>query len=172
VHEFVDSTLLEHSEVLEFSYIPLLVSVGVALGGLLVGFLMYRKLEAGAPDPLARLGRVYVWIQNKYYFDELYDFLFVRPAYWFAETFVYRGIDRRVIDGFLHWVASLTGRLGGFLRNKIDIPIINGSGDFIGGGIKTAGREWRVIQTGRVQTYLIVGVVFVGVLLSYIFFLL
>jgi len=172
VHEFVDSTLLEHSEVLEFNPVPLIVSVGVALGGLLVGFLMYRKLEAGAPDPLARLGRVYVWIQNKYYFDELYDFLFVRPAYWFAETFVYRGIDRRVIDGFLHWVASLAGRLGGWLRNKIDIPIVNGSGDFVGEGIKTAGREGRVIQTGRIQTYLIAGVIFVGALLSYIFFLL
>jgi len=172
VHEFVDSTLLEHSEVLKFNPVPLIVSVGVALGGLLVGFLMYRKLEAGAPDPLARLGRVYVWIQNKYYFDELYDFLFVRPAYWFAETFVYRGIDRRVIDGFLHWVASLAGRLGGWLRNKIDIPIVNGSGDFVGEGIKTAGREGRVIQTGRIQTYLIAGVIFVGALLSYIFFLL
>ena len=172
VHEFVDSTLLEHSEVLEFNLVPLLVSVGVALGGLLVGFLMYRRFEAGAPDPLARLGRVYVWIQNKYYFDELYDFLFVRPAYWFAEIFVYRGIDRRVIDGFLHWVASLAGRLGGWLRNKIDIPIVNGSGDFVGEGIKTAGHQGRVIQTGRIQTYLIAGVIFIGALLSYIFFLL
>ena len=171
VHEFVDSTLIEQSEVLEFNPVPLLVSVGVALGGLLIGFLMYRRIEAGAPDPLARLGRVYVWIQNKYYFDELYDFLFVRPAYWFAETFVYRGIDRRVIDGFLHWVASLTGRLGGFLRNKIDIPIVNGSGDFVGEGIKTIGHEGRVIQTGRIQTYLIAGVIFIGALLSYIFFL-
>ena len=84
---------------------------------------------------------------------------------------MYRGIDRRVIDGFLHWVASLTGRLGGFLRNKIDIPIVNGSGDFVGEGIKTIGHEGRVIQTGRIQTYLIAGVIFIGALLSYIFFL-
>ncbi len=172
VQEFLDATLLEPAEALEFSSIPLLVSVSVALGGLLIGYLMYRRLEAGAPDPLARLGRVYVWIQDKFYFDELYDFLFVRPAYWFAETFVYRGIDRRVIDGFLHWVAELAGRLGGFLRNKIDLPIINGSGDLVGRGVKTAGREGRVIQTGRIQTYLIVGIIFAGALLSYIFFLL
>ncbi|MFQ5923883.1 MAG: proton-conducting transporter membrane subunit, partial [Anaerolineales bacterium] len=172
VHEFVDATLLEQTEALEFNLIPLLVSVGVALGGLLIGYLMYRRLEVGAPDPLIRLGRVYVWIQNKYYFDELYNFLFVRPAYWFAETFVYRGIDRRVIDGFLHWVAGLAGRLGGFLRNKIDIPIVNGSGDLVGEGVKTAGREGRVIQTGRIQSYLIVGIIFAGALLSYIFFLL
>ncbi|MFQ5943707.1 MAG: NADH-quinone oxidoreductase subunit L [Anaerolineales bacterium] len=172
VHDFVDGTLLEPSEVLEFNFIPLLVSIGVALGGLLIGFFMYRRLEVGAPDPLTRLGRIYVWIQNKYYFDELYSFLFVRPAYWFAETFVYHGIDRGVIDGFLHWISSLAGRLGGWLRNKIDLPIVNGSGDFVGEGIKTAGREGRVIQTGRIQSYLIVGIIFVGALLSYIFFLL
>ena len=83
-----------------------------------------------------------------------------------------RGIARRVIDGFLHWSASLAGGLGGFLRNKIDIPIVNASGDFVGEGIKTVGREGRVIQTGHIQTYLIVGVIFVGILLSYIFFLL
>ncbi|GMR10862.1 MAG: NADH-quinone oxidoreductase subunit L [Anaerolineae bacterium] len=172
VQEFVDATLLEPAEALEFNSIPLLVSVSVALGGLLIGYLMYRRLEAGAPDPLARLGRVYVWIQDKFYFDELYDFLFVRPAYWFAETFVYRGIDRRVIDGFLHWVAGLAGRLGGFLRNKIDLPIINGTADLVGEGVKTASHEGRVIQTGRIQTYLVVGIIFTGALLSYIFFLL
>ena len=171
VHEFVGATLLEPTESLEFNVIPLLVSVGVALGGLLIGYLMYRRQEAGAPDPLARLGRVYVWIQNKYYFDELYDFLFVRPLYWIAETFVYRGLDRRVIDGTLHGVAGLAGRLGGFLRNKIDLPIVNGSGDLVGEGIKTAGFEGRVIQTGRVQAYLIVGIIFAGAMLSYIFFL-
>ena len=172
VHDFIDATLLEHSEVPDFNYVPLVVSIAVAVIGLLIGYFMYRRYETGAPDPLARLGRIYVWIQNKYYFDELYDLLFVRPAYWFAETFVYRGIDRRVIDGFLHWISGLAGRLGGWLRNKIDIPIVNGSGDFVGEGVKTVGREGRVIQTGRIQTYLIVGIIFVGALLSYIFFLL
>ena len=172
MHDFLIEVLAEHPEALAFNPVPVLVSIGVALGGLLVGYFLYRNTKAGAPDPLARLGRVYVWIERKYYFDELYDYLFVHPAYWFAETFVNNGIDRRVIDGFLHWLAGMTTRFGSFLRNKIDIPVINGSADFVGEGVKTAGREGRVIQTGRIQTYLVVGVIFAGALLSYIFFLL
>ena len=46
-------------------------------------------------------------MERKYCFDELYDWAFVRPAYWLAETFVYRWLDRGVIDGILHGVARM-----------------------------------------------------------------
>ena len=114
------------------------------------------------------LGPIYSVLRNKYYFDELYSAVFVRPAYWFAETFVYRWIDRGVIDGFLHWVGRTSLRIGDFLRNSIDLPIVNGGADFIGEGVKKSGKTARVIQTGRVQEYLIIGMVFVGIVLSYI----
>ena len=172
LHEFLGGALLEPAAEVHFNPVPLLVSVGAALGGLLLGWLVYRNARAGAPDPLERpLGPIYTMLRRKYYFDELYDFLFVRPAYWFAETFVYERIDRGVIDGALHAIAGLGSRVGSFLRNKIDLPVVNGSADFLGEGIKSAGQEIRVVQTGRVQLYLIVGVFFTGLLLSYILFL-
>ena len=53
-------------------------------------------------DPLEKwLGPIYGLLKNKYYFDEAYDFLFVKPAYWFAETFVYKWMDKGVIDSIL-----------------------------------------------------------------------
>ncbi len=79
-------------------------------------------------------------LKNKYYFDELYDKIFVRPAYWLAETFTYLWVDRKVIDGFLHLIARITFSVGGFLRNFIDKPIINGFGDFVGESVKRFGR--------------------------------
>jgi len=36
---------------------------------------------------------------NKWYFDELYDFLFVRPARWLGRVF-WKGGDGWLIDGF------------------------------------------------------------------------
>jgi NADH-quinone oxidoreductase subunit L len=172
LHDFLGGALLEHPEAIEFSPAPLLVSVAVALGGLLLGWLVYRNVRAGQADPLEKpLGPVYVVLKNKYYFDELYDLLFVRPAYWFAETFTYQRIDRGVIDGTLHAIAGFASRLGSFLRNKIDLPIVNGSGDLVGEGIKSAGSEFRTVQSGRVQVYLAVGVLFTGLLLSYVLFL-
>jgi NADH-quinone oxidoreductase subunit L len=172
MHDFVGGTLLEHPPAAAFNPIPLLVSVAVALGGLLLGWFVYRRVQAGAPDPLSvALGRVYTLLQRKYYFDELYDRLFVRPAYWFAEQFTYRWIDRGLIDGSLHAIAGFALRVGSFLRNSIDLPIVNGSGDLVGESIKAAGRDFRVVQSGRVQLYLIVGVFFAGLLITYMLFL-
>lgn len=170
-HEFVGGTLLEHPHAAPFNAVPLLTSVSVALGGLFLGWLVYRRVPSGAVDPLARfLGPVYRLLQNKYYFDELYDLIFVRPAYWFAETFVYRWLDRGLIDGILHTVGRIALRIGAFLRNAIDMPIVNGFGDLVGEGVKRAGDRFRVIQTGRVQEYLVVGLLFTGLLLSYVIF--
>jgi NADH-quinone oxidoreductase subunit L len=170
-HEFVGGTLLENPPPLDFNPMPLLTSVGVALTGLLLGWLAYRRVSEGAPDPLARpLGPFYTLLKNKYYFDEMYDFLFVRPAYWLAETFVYRMVDRGLIDGILHAAGRFALRVGTFFRNYIDIPVVNGSGDLVGKIVKRAGRVFRVIQTGRVQEYVIIGLVFTGLLLSYAVF--
>ncbi len=168
-HDFISGSLLEHPQAIAFNPVPLLVSIGVALGGLLLGWLVYRRVPAGGEDPVKKsLGPIYSVLRNKYYFDELYSAVIVRPAYWFAETFVYRWIDRRVIDGFLHWVARTSLRIGDFLRNSIDLPIVNGGADYVGEGVKKSGKTFRVIQTGRVQEYLIIGMVFVGIVLSYI----
>jgi NADH-quinone oxidoreductase subunit L len=168
-HEFVGGTLLEHPPTLPFNWVPLLTSVCVAGGGLLFGWLVYRRVRAGQADPLEKpLGFLYTAWRRKYWFDEAYDLLLVRPFYWFAETFAYRWIDRGLIDGILHGVAAIALRVGAFLRRYIDLPVVNGFGDLVGEGTKRAGREFRLIQTGRVQQYLIVGLFFSALLLSYI----
>ncbi len=168
-HEFVGGTLVEPPPALAFNWIPLLTSIGVAGTGLLFGWLVYRRQTAGAPDPLQKpLGFVYTAWVKKYGFDELYDFLFVRPLYWFAETFTYRWVDRGLIDGALHGVAAIALRVGSAFRNYFDKPVVNGFGDLVGESTKRIGRSFRFIQTGRVQQYLIVGLVFSGLLLSYI----
>jgi NADH-quinone oxidoreductase subunit L len=168
-HESVGETLLEHPQLIDFNPAPLLTSLCVALGGLFLGWMVYRGAKAGARDPLERLlGPIYTVLKNKYYFDEIYDLLFIRPAYWFAETFVSRWVDRGIIDGFLHGVGRFSLRLGSFLRNVIDLPVVNGLADAFSNGVKRFGHGIRVIQTGRVQSYLIVGLVFTGLLLAYL----
>jgi NADH-quinone oxidoreductase subunit L len=170
-HEFVGGTLLEHPHALDFNPIPLLVSVVVAVGGLFLGWVVYRRVPADAVDPLERpLGPLYTLLKRKYYFDEIYETVITRPAYWLAETFVYRWLDRGVIDGILHAVGRFATKVGSFLRNAIDVPIVNGAGDFVGEGIKRIGKELRIVQTGRVQEYLVVGLIFTGLLLSYVIF--
>ncbi|NIM95467.1 MAG: NADH-quinone oxidoreductase subunit L [Anaerolineales bacterium] len=165
--QFVGSTY-DHPELHEFNPIPLITSGVVALGGLLVGWLVYRNVKAGAPDPLeAPLGPIYRLLKNKYYFDEIYDVLFVRPARWIADTFTSIWIDKKIIDGFLHAFGRFSLRLGSFLRNWIDVSIVNGLADRFSEGVKRLGFDIRVIQTGRLQEYLLVGAFFTGLLLIY-----
>ena len=67
--------------------------------GLVVAWYFYIK----APDTPKRLAArhdgLYKFLLNKWYFDELYDFLFVRPAFKIGRLLWKRG-DGTVIDGF------------------------------------------------------------------------
>jgi NADH-quinone oxidoreductase subunit L len=158
--EFISGSLPHHLAEFEFSWIPLVTSLVVALGGLFLGWMVYRDLPQGADDPVQKwLGPIYSLLKNKYYFDELYDRIFVKPAEWFAEKITYQWMDRSVIDGFLHAVARAAGLVGSFLRDKIDLPIINGFGDAVGKFTAKAGDRIKVIQTGRVQQYMLIALV-------------
>ena len=68
----------------------------------LLGFAIayyYYILNPDLPAKLAaRKGLVYTFVYNKWYFDELYDFLFVRPALRFGR-FLWKFGDGKVIDG-------------------------------------------------------------------------
>lgn len=172
-HHFVGETLLEEPKAVVFNYIPLITSLVVSLGGLGLGWLVYRKTKVGAADPQKRvLGPVYTLLQNMYYFDELYDFLFVRPAYWVAKNFSYLWMDRKVIDGVIHWIAHLTSLIGNFLRNFIDMPIVNGLGDWVGESTKKLSTILRPIQTGRIQQYMILALVTVAAFTALFYYLL
>ncbi len=171
VHEFIGGTLIVMPQALPFNFWPLAVSVIASLGGLTLGWLVYRHQEAGAEDPLkAALGPVHSILKNKYYFDELYDLIFVRPAYWLADNFTNQILDRGIIDGILHFIARVASNVGHVFRNYIDKPVVNGFGDFVGEGVKRTGRGLRVIQTGKVQQYLLMALILVfGVMFYFIF---
>ena len=42
---------------------------------------------------------IYMFLLNKWYIDEIYNFIFVRPVKWLARLF-WKGGDGAVIDGF------------------------------------------------------------------------
>jgi len=165
-HDFVGHTLEHPPKAPEFNWVPLLTSLGVALGGLFFGWLAYRNVKAPAEDKL----QISV-LKNKWYFDEAYDFLFVKPAYWIAETFVYKWMDKGVLDGILHFIAYITGVIGAAIRHYIDLLVINETiGDGTANTVKWMGFNLRPIQTGRIQQYMLasfVVLIVVGAVLYY-----
>jgi NADH-quinone oxidoreductase subunit L len=74
---------------------PLVVSVI----GLLVAAYMYILREGSGARLAANEGALYVFFYNKWFFDEIYDAIFVRGAKWLGDLF-WKGGDQRLIDGF------------------------------------------------------------------------
>jgi NADH-quinone oxidoreductase subunit L len=74
------------------------------LVGLFTAWLFYIK-NPELPKRLAAQQRpLYLFLLNKWYFDELYDFIFVRPAKWLG-AFLWKRGDGDVIDGSINGVA-------------------------------------------------------------------
>jgi NADH-quinone oxidoreductase subunit L len=75
------------------------------LGGFALSYLFYIA-SPGLPEATARRFRpLYLFLLNKWYFDELYDFLFVRPALWLGRV-LWQGGDGAVIDGVIDGTAA------------------------------------------------------------------
>jgi NADH-quinone oxidoreductase subunit L len=168
--EFVGTGVLtEHAEAESFSQVPLITSLVVALGGLWLGWLVYKGVAA-RKDPLEKpLGFLYPILKNKYYLDEIYAAILYKPAGWLAETFSYLWLDKGLIDGILHLIGRIGVWIGGLVRNWIDLPLINGAGDATARGTRGLGGFLRDRQGGRVQTYMAIAVGFavLGGLLYY-----
>jgi NADH-quinone oxidoreductase subunit L len=96
-----------------------LVGAAVAIGvlGLWLGFrstLARRIPTAHDAPPETGFARV---LNRKYYVDELYDAIVVRPVEWLSRMVLWRGVDQGVVDGAaVNGAAALSRLLGGGLR--------------------------------------------------------
>ena len=103
VEEFFRESLKMHPHIIdEMHHIPqaiaFLPTVMMVLG-FLVSWLFYIR-RPYIPVELANQHQMfYQFLLNKWYFDELYDFIFVRPAKWLGR-FLWKKGDGFVIDGF------------------------------------------------------------------------
>ena len=172
LQEFLGSMLQFEAEVEGHSSIPLMTSLVVSLGGLLIGWLLYRSVKkADQPDPLQwGLGPVFGLLRNKYWIDEFYQLVFIKPALWFAENVSYLFLDKKLIDGVIHAIGKAGLWFGSVLRNAFDLPVINGAGDGLAKGTKTSGRLFNRLQNGKIQHYMGLAVLFLvitGIIVIY-----
>ncbi len=74
-------------------YVPFVMMLGGFLGALYVYVIAPGTAQRiAASNPL-----LYKFLLNKWYFDELYDLIFVRPTFWLGRLF-WKGGDGRIID--------------------------------------------------------------------------
>jgi len=88
----------------------------LAIIGLLVAWWFYIR-RRDAPKKLAeRVHGLYTLLLNKYYVDEIYAILFIRPFLWISTNVLWHVVDERVIDGTVNGFADVARDAGGQAR--------------------------------------------------------
>ena len=100
--------VLEHSA--EFNLTEFLImgssSVGIGLIGITLASLMYLQGKIDAKAIAAKIKPLYQLSLNKWYFDEIYNFLFVQGSRRLARQIM--EVDYRVVDGAVNLTGLLT----------------------------------------------------------------
>ena len=144
-------------------------SLIVATLGIGTAALFYsaRWKRFNAQTVVARFPRVHAFLTNKWYFDELYDILFVKLTLGLARLAA--NFDKYLIDGVVNGLAFLTEKMSA-LEGVFDKIAVDGLVNFVGRATYAiGGRGGRLLQTGRLRDYLMfltlaVVFLFIGVL--------
>ncbi|MBZ0251861.1 MAG: NADH-quinone oxidoreductase subunit L, partial [Candidatus Methylomirabilis sp.] len=105
-HHWLEPVLAEapvreviHSHAVE--YVAMAASVGVALAGIFLAYSWYGRRSDAPTRAARRMREVYETLLNKYYVDELYNAVFVRPILGLSRGGLWKLVDEVVIDGLL-----------------------------------------------------------------------
>jgi NADH-quinone oxidoreductase subunit L len=134
-----------HSEAAHGAVSPLVG--GIAIAASVLGFALAYMLYIQVPQLPGRIAAgasaLYRLLADKYYIDEIYNFIFGQLLFWGSENVLNRAVDHGLIDG-----------------------IVNGAGL----GVEGAGDATRHSETGNVQVYAFVYLIgAVGIVAYYVY---
>ncbi|MGE5193425.1 MAG: NADH-quinone oxidoreductase subunit L, partial [Deltaproteobacteria bacterium] len=138
----------------------------VAVLGAFTAWVFYgaRLLDPG--EVRRQFASLHTFLVEKWWFDEMYDVLFVRPVHIVARWCA--TIDKYVFDGLLHFLARSAVVVSQWDR-VFDEQIIDGFVNRLADVTFATGRVFGFLQTGRLRQYvmfIVVGVIGIWVLIQ------
>jgi proton-translocating NADH-quinone oxidoreductase chain L len=127
------------------------IGAGIAFYAPPMPYAFRRRFSPAAAA--ARFPGLHSFLINKWYFDELYDAVFVRPALALAQRLAQ--FDKLVVDGLVNGAAGFTGLLSR-LEGRFDKIAVDGLVNLVALGVYALGDWGRTLQTGRLRNYLMV----------------
>ena len=133
-------------------YLFQVIGVGAGAVGWFFAMLLYKDGKSAVPARLKeRALGAWTVVYDKYYVDELYHYIVIRPTLAVARAMSW--FDGRILDAFVNAVGAVTRGLAR-IDGLIDTYLVDGAVNAVAVLIGEAGRSLRRLQTGRVQTYL------------------
>jgi NADH-quinone oxidoreductase subunit L len=152
----------------ELNFLVAGLSTLFALAGLAIAYGFYRAAPrtAETPDPLqGLLGPLFTWLNNKWYIDELYTLIIIRPYNWLGWLFADL-IDWRFWHDWFHEVviAGVFNTLSHFTADFVDLGVVDGLVSGMPAALaRGVAGGFRRFQSGFVRGYALM--VFLGVVL-------
>jgi NADH-quinone oxidoreductase subunit L len=91
-------------------------SVAAALIGLFFAYLFYYKSPELPERITSKMHGIYMMVLHKYYVDEGYGAIFVKPLLALSTVVLWRGVDQGVIDGLVNGAGAASQGVGNELR--------------------------------------------------------
>ncbi len=155
-----------YMEAMHHAHVPsMILSLTLALSGILLAFSMYqwKKID---PDKVANSVKpLYKLSFNKWYVDEIYDATFVAGT--LALSRILAWFDSNIVDGIVNGSATITKSISRF-SGRFDSVVVDGLVNLMAYISGMIGLFFRRLQTGKVQTYIVL-VVFSLVILLFVF---
>lgn len=143
--------LPSHSQIGEFHSQAGKVALLAAFMGTLLAYVIYGLGMVDTSVIKRQSKGVYSFLREKWMFDELYDFMWVRPVHVVSRWATL--FDKHVLDAFLHWLSGFVVALSQWDR-KFDEAVVDRIVNACGEVTYRVGRSFKVIQTGRIRQYI------------------
>jgi NADH-quinone oxidoreductase subunit L len=134
----------------------MVLAIAAGLGGLALGWVVFGVAKAAAVERWKRPFRALeTAFANKFWFDELYREILLRPSYALARAFGWT--DANVVDGIVNDVGD-KGRKTARVSGRADAVVVDGAVTLVGEATLAGGDTVTWLQSGRVRLYLALAV--------------
>jgi len=142
----------EHYWAQEFHGAAGMLALGAAGLGFVFATIIYLTRRLDPTEAAAQFPGVFAFLKHKWYFDEAYSALLVRPALVVAHWC--RAFDTYVIDGLVHFLAWF-GLWVSKWDGKFDSNVVDGLVNVVGNAVYGIGARLRNVQTGYIRSYVL-----------------
>jgi len=154
----------------EFVFSAGLWAFGTAATGLLLATMIYLWDFGLRPEELKRTFKpLHTWLWNKWYFDELYEWIFVKPTRLISSWISW--FDLNILDSIIHGSAAACKGGSKVVDAVVDRTLVDGTVNTFARGTWDTGLWLRKLQTGSLRQYVMfiaVGTILLFVAISFV----
>ena len=133
-------------------YTAIYISSIMVVLGICMAFVVYVFRIIDPEKTASAIRPLYLFSLNKWYWDEIYEATFIKGSMLLARMLSW--FDTNVVDGIVNGVATLVRKFA-FVNDGFDRHVVDGMVNFTAFTVNTTGAVLRKLQTGKVQTYVV-----------------